>query len=42
MGIIRFFFRLFTRSDDNKIVKNLEEWDNNFKKGKLKKGRRFR
>jgi hypothetical protein len=42
MGIIRFFLRLFTKSEDNRIVKNLEEWDNNFEKGKLKKGRRFR
>lgn len=42
MGIIRFFLKLFTKSEDNRIVENLKEWDNNFRKGKLKKGRRFR
>tara|TARA_R110002012_G_scaffold299811_1_gene499121 strand:+ start:1370 stop:1498 length:129 start_codon:yes stop_codon:yes gene_type:complete len=42
MGIIRWFLELFTKSDNNKIVENLEGWDRNFEKGKLKKGRRFR
>lgn len=42
MGIIRFFLKLFTKSEDNRIVENLKEWESNFEKGKLKKGRRFR
>ena len=40
MGIIRFFIGLFYK--DNKLEDNLKEWDDNFMKGKLKKGRRFR
>ncbi len=40
MGIIRFFISLFTKSE-NKLEENLKEWDRNFEKGKLKKGRRF-
>jgi len=41
MAIIRFLISLFWR-EDNKIKKNLEEWDSYFVKGKIKKGRRFR
>ena len=41
MGIIRFFIKLFSKND-NKIVENLKEWESNFEKRKLKKGRRFR
>jgi|TARA_R110000787_G_scaffold28512_1_gene77793 hypothetical protein len=41
MGIIRFIYRLFVGSK-NKLWENLEEWDKQFEKGKLKKGRRFR
>jgi hypothetical protein len=40
MGIIRFFINLFR--SNNKIEENLKDWDRNFDKGKLKKGRRFR
>jgi len=40
MGIIRFFINLFF--SNNKIEENLKDWDSNFDKGKLKKGRRFR
>tara|TARA_R110000796_G_scaffold86013_1_gene186255 strand:+ start:662 stop:784 length:123 start_codon:yes stop_codon:yes gene_type:complete len=40
MGIIRFFINLF--SSNNRIVENMRDWDANFEKGKLKKGRRFR
>ena len=40
MGIIRFFINLFF--SNNKIEENLKDWDSNFNKGKLKKGRRFR
>jgi len=40
MGIIKFLISLFT--NHNKIENNLKEWDSNFKKGKIKKGRRFR
>ena len=42
MRIIRFFLSLFAKSDNNKIAENLKEWNSNFEKGKLKKGRRFR
>ena len=42
MGIIRWFLDLFNKGENNKIMENLEEWDRNFEKGKLKKGRRFR
>ena len=40
MALIRFIISWFYK--DNKLEKNLEEWDKNFVKGKLKKGRRFR
>jgi len=40
MGIIRFLISLFTKSE-NKLEENLKNWDCNFEKGKLKKGRRF-
>ena len=43
MAIIRFFLRLFSTSEsvNEKLFRNMEEWDNSFKKGKVKKGRRF-
>jgi hypothetical protein len=41
MGFIKFIYLLFT-GPKNKIWENLEEWDKQFEKGKLKKGRRFR
>ena len=41
MAIVRWFINLFWK-DQNDLEKNLEDWDNNFVKGKLKKGRRFR
>ena len=41
MAIVRWFIGLFWK-DQNDLEKNLEDWDNNFVKGKLKKGRRFR
>ena len=41
MAIVRWFINLFWK-DQNDLEKNLEDWDNNFIKGKLKKGRRFR
>ncbi len=41
MEIIRFLISLFWK-EENKIEKNLEEWNSFFEKGKLKKGRRFR
>jgi len=40
MGIIRFLISLFTKSE-NKLEENLKNWDSNFERGKLKKGRRF-
>ena len=41
MAIVRWFINLFWK-DQNDLEKNLEDWDNNFVKGKLKKGRSFR
>tara|TARA_B100000902_G_scaffold322735_1_gene316173 strand:- start:570 stop:695 length:126 start_codon:yes stop_codon:yes gene_type:complete len=41
MDFIRFLIGLFYR-EENKLEKNLEEWNSYFEKGKLKKGRRFR
>jgi len=41
MGVIRWFLDLFWKCP-NDLNKNLENWDNSFAKGKLKKGRRFR
>tara|TARA_B100000900_G_scaffold240904_1_gene204861 strand:- start:301 stop:426 length:126 start_codon:yes stop_codon:yes gene_type:complete len=41
MAIVRWFINLFWK-DQNNLTKNLEDWDNHFVKGKLKKGRRFR
>jgi len=41
MAIVRWFIELFWKCP-NDLSKNLESWDSNFKKGKLKKGRRFR
>jgi|TARA_R110000824_G_scaffold219399_1_gene406279 hypothetical protein len=41
MALIRFILRWFFKEENN-LNKNLEEWDENFVKGKLKKGRRFR
>jgi len=41
MAIVRWFVNIFWK-DHNDLEKNLEDWDNNFVKGKLKKGRRFR
>ena len=41
MAIVRWFINLFWK-DQNNLSKNLEDWDDNFMKGKLKKGRRFR
>ncbi len=40
MAIIRWFLEFFGKSE-NKLEENLKEWDRNFEKGKLKKGRRF-
>ena len=40
MALIRFILSWFYK--DNKLEDNLKEWDDNFVKGKLKKGRRFR
>ena len=40
MALIRFILSWFYK--DNKLEDNLKEWDENFVKGKLKKGRRFR
>ena len=40
MAIVRWFINLFWK-DQNDLEKNLEGWDDNFAKGKLKKGRRF-
>jgi hypothetical protein len=44
MAIIRFFLRLFstTESNNEKLFRKMEEWDNGFVKGNIKKGRRFR
>ena len=41
MGIIRWILDIFWKYP-NDLDKNLENWDDNFIKGKLKKGRRFR
>ena len=41
MAIIRWFLEFFGKSE-NKLEENIKEWDHNFEKGKLKKGRRFR
>lgn len=41
MAIVKWFINLFWKEQNN-LSKNLEDWDNNFVKGKLKKGRRFR
>jgi hypothetical protein len=41
MALIRFILRWFFKEENN-LNKNLEKWDENFVKGKLKKGRRFR
>ena len=41
MAIVRWFINLFWK-DQNDLEKNLKDWDSNFIKGKLKKGRRFR
>ncbi len=41
MAFIRFLISLFYR-EENKLERNLEEWNSYFEKGKLKKGRRFR
>ena len=41
MAFIRFLINLFYK-EENKLEKNLEEWNSYFEKGKLKKGRRFR
>jgi len=40
MVIVRWFINLFWK-DQNNLEQNLEDWDRNFVKGKLKKGRRF-
>ena len=40
MALIRFILSWFYK--DNKLEDNLKDWDDNFVKGKLKKGRRFR
>jgi len=40
MAIVRWFINLFWK-DQNDLEKNIEDWDDNFAKGKLKKGRRF-
>ena len=41
MGIIRWLLDIFWKCP-NDLNKNLENWDDNFAKGKLKKGRCFR
>ena len=41
MAIVRWFIHLIW-GEKNDLSKNLESWDENFAKGKLKKGRRFR
>ena len=41
MAFIRFLIGLFYK-EENKLERNLEEWNRCFEKGKLKKGRRFR
>lgn len=41
MAFIRFLIGLFYK-EENKLERNLEEWNSCFEKGKLKKGRRFR
>jgi hypothetical protein len=41
MAIIRWFLEFFGKSE-NKLEENIKEWESNFEKGKLKKGRRFR
>ena len=41
MAIIRWFLEFLGKSE-NKLEENIKEWESNFEKGKLKKGRRFR